>query len=132
MLFRSLSDSITMGNMDAYRDWGYAKEYVEAMWLMLQQNKGDDYVIATGQIATVREFAEVAFSVANLDYEKFVKLDERYLRPSEVDSLLGDPSKAKRILQWTAQTNWKNLAEIMVKADIKLLEDKLSGKRIDV
>ena len=113
-----IEKSVYLGNLDAKRDWGYAKEYVEAMWLMLQQNKGDDYVIATGQIATVREFAEVAFSVANLDYEKFVKLDERYLRPSEVDSLLGDPSKAKRILQWTAQTNWKNLAEKIGRAHV--------------
>jgi GDPmannose 4,6-dehydratase len=124
-------DRFALGDLSPKRDWGYAKEYVEAMWLMLQQPKGDDFVIATGESATVKQFAEVAFSKANLDWQKYVKLDKRYLRPSEVDSLVGDASKAEKILGWKAKTNWKKLAEIMVDADIKLLDDKLSGKRID-
>jgi GDPmannose 4,6-dehydratase len=126
-----IDKEVFLGNLDAVRDWGYAKEFVEAMWLMLQQSKGDDFVIATGESATVRQFAEAAFSRANLDWQKHVKIDKRYLRPSEVDSLVGDASKAERILGWTPKTNWKKLAEIMVDADIKLLDDKLSGKRID-
>jgi GDPmannose 4,6-dehydratase len=126
-----IDKEVYLGNLDAVRDWGYAKEYVEAMWLMLQQPKGDDFVIATGESATVKQFAEVAFSRANLDWQKYVKLDERYLRPSEVDSLVGDATKAEKILGWKPKTNWKKLAEIMVDADIKLLDDKLSGKRID-
>jgi GDPmannose 4,6-dehydratase len=126
-----IDKEVFLGNLDAVRDWGFAKEYVEAMWLMLQQPKGDDFVIATGESATVKQFAEVAFSRANLDWQKYVKLDKRYLRPSEVDSLAGDASKAEKILGWKPKTNWKKLAEIMVDADIKLLDDKLSGKRID-
>jgi GDPmannose 4,6-dehydratase len=126
-----IDKEVYLGNLDAVRDWGYAKEYVEAMWLMLQQSKGDDFVIATGESATVRQFAEVAFSRANLDWQKYVKIDKRYLRPSEVDSLVGNASKAEKILGWKPKTNWKKLAEIMVDADIKLLDDKLSGKRID-
>ena len=126
-----IDKEVYLGNLDTVRDWGYAKEYVEAMWLMLQQPNGDDFVIATGESATVRQFAEVAFSRANLDWQKYVKLDKRYLRPSEVDSLVGDASKAEKILGWKPKINWKKLAEIMVDADIKLLTDKLSGKRID-
>ena len=126
-----IDQKLFLGNLDAVRDWGYAKEYVEAMWLMLQQPKGDDFVIATGESATVQQFAEVAFMRANLDWQKYIKIDKRYLRPSEVDSLVGDASKAAKILNWKPKTNWKKLAEIMVDADIKLLEDKLSGKRID-
>jgi GDPmannose 4,6-dehydratase len=126
-----IDKELYLGNLDAVRDWGYAKEYVEVMWLMLQQPKGDDFVIATGESATVRQFAEVAFSRANLDWQKYVKIDKRYLRPSEVDSLVGDASKAQKVLGWKPKTNWKKLAEIMVDADVKLLDDKLSGKRID-
>ena len=126
-----IDKEVFLGNLDAVRDWGFAKEYVEAMWLMLQQPNGDDFVIATGESATVKQFAEVAFSRANLDWQKYVKLDKRYLRPSEVDSLVGDASKAEKILGWKPKTNWKKLAEIMVDADIKLLDDKLSWKRID-
>ena len=126
-----IDKEVYLGNLDAVRDWGYAKEYVEAMWLMLQQPKGDDFVIATGESASVKQFAEVAFSRANLDWQKYVKIDKRYLRPSEVDSLVGDATKAKKILGWKPKTNWKKLAELMVDADIKLLDDKLSGKRID-
>jgi len=126
-----IEKEVYLGNLDAVRDWGYAKEYVEAMWLMLQQPKGDDFVIATGESATVRQFAEVAFKKANLNWEDHVKLDKRYLRPSEVDSLVGDASKAEKILGWKAKTNWKKLAELMVDADIQLLDDKLSGRKID-
>ena len=126
-----IEKDVYLGNLDAVRDWGYAKEYVEAMWLMLQQPKGDDFVIATGESATVRQFAEVAFKKANLNWEDHVKLDKRYLRPSEVDSLVGDASKAEKILGWKAKTNWKKLAELMVDADIQLLDDKLSGRKID-
>ncbi len=126
-----IDKEVYLGNLDAVRDWGYAKEYVEAMWLMLQQPKGDDFVIATGESASVKQFAEIAFSRANLDWQKYVKIDKRYLRPSEVDSLVGDATKAEKILGWKPKTNWKKLAELMVDADIKLLDDKLSGKRID-
>jgi GDPmannose 4,6-dehydratase len=126
-----IEKEVHLGNLDSVRDWGYAKEYVEAMWLMLQQPKGDDFVIATGESATVRQFAEVAFKKANLNWEDHVKLDKRYLRPSEVDALIGDSSKAEKILGWKAKTNWRNLAELMVDADIQLLDDKLSGRKID-
>ena len=126
-----IEKEVYLGNLDSVRDWGYAKEFVEAMWLMLQQPKGDDFVIATGESATVRQFAEVAFKKANLNWEDHIKIDKRYLRPSEVDSLVGDASKAQKVLGWKAKTNWKKLAEIMVEADIQLLDDKLSGRKID-
>jgi GDPmannose 4,6-dehydratase len=126
-----IEKEVYLGNLDSVRDWGYAKEFVEAMWLMLQQPNGDDFVIATGESATVRQFAEVAFKKANLNWEDHVKIDKRYLRPSEVDSLVGDASKAQEVLGWKAKTNWKKLAEIMVEADIQLLDDKLSGRKID-
>jgi len=126
-----IDKELYLGNLDAVRDWGYAKEYVDAMWLMLQQSQGDDYVIATGESATVRDFANVAFTRANLDYEKYIKIDKRYLRPAEVDALVGDASKAKMKLNWEAKTKWKALAELMVDADIQLLDDKLSGRKID-
>ena len=126
-----IDKELYLGNLDAVRDWGYAKEYVDAMWLMLQQTQGDDYVIATGEAATVRDFANVAFTRANLDYEKYIKIDKRYLRPAEVDALIGDASKAKKKLNWEPKTKWKALAELMVDADIQLLDDKLSGRKID-
>ena len=126
-----IDKELYLGNLDAVRDWGYAREYVDAMWLMLQQTQGDDYVIATGEAATVRDFANVAFTRANLDYEKYIKIDKRYLRPAEVDALIGDASKAKKKLNWEPKTKWKALAELMVDADIQLLDDKLSGRKID-
>ena len=126
-----IDKELYLGNLDAVRDWGYAKEYVEAMWLMLQQSQGDDYVIATGESATVRDFANVAFARANLHYEKYIKIDERYLRPAEVDALIGDASKAKKNLNWEPKTKWKALAELMVDADVQLLDDKLSGRKIE-
>ena len=126
-----IEKELYLGNLDAVRDWGYAKEYVEAMWLMTQQIEGDDYVIATGESASVRDFAKVAFARANLDYEKYVKIDKRYLRPAEVDALIGDASKAKKKLNWESKTKWKALAELMVDADIQLLDDKMSGRKLD-
>ena len=109
---------------------GMRKEYVEAMWLMLQQDEPDDYVVATGIPATVRDFCEIAFARAGLDYEKHVRLDPRYLRPSEVDALVGDGSRATAKLGWTPRTTWRELAELMVDADIALLDDQLSGRAI--
>ena len=108
-----------LGNLDAIRDWGYAKEYVESMWLMLQQPKSSDFVVATGLGATVKDFAEKAFSHAGLEWEKYVEIDQKYARPTEVDALIGDPSKAKRELGWSATTHWQDLAKLMVDADLE-------------
>src|SRR5881396_3222302 len=110
-----------LGNLDAKRDWGYAKEYVAAMWLMLQQDKADDYVIATNETHSVREFLEVAFGRAGLDWKKHVEIDPRYYRPAEVDLLIGDYRKAKRQLGWEPRTKFVELAKLMVEADIELL-----------
>ena len=123
-----LQKKLYLGNLDAKRDWGYAPEYVEAMWMMLQQDKPNDYVIATGETHSVQEFCEEAFSLVGLDWQKYVELDKRYLRPAEVDILLGDPSKAKKQLGWEPKVKFKELVRIMVEADVKLLQDKLSGK----
>ena len=107
-----------LGNLDAVRDWGYAKEYVESMWLMLQQPDATDYVVATGVGATVKDFVEASFSRAGLDWKNHVEVDGRYIRPTEVDALIGDPSKIKNDLSWIAKTHWNELAEIMVDADL--------------
>jgi GDPmannose 4,6-dehydratase len=123
-----LQDHLYLGNLDAQRDWGYAKEYVEAMWRMLQQDKPDDYVIATGETHSVREFLEVAFSHAGLDWQKHVKIDARYYRPAEVDLLIGDASKARKQLGWEPQTKFDGLARLMVDADIRRLEDEQAGR----
>jgi GDPmannose 4,6-dehydratase len=109
-----------LGNLDAVRDWGYAKEYVESMWLMLQQEESSDYVVATGVGATVRDFVEVAFSHAGLDWKEHVEVDQKYQRPTEVDALIGDPRKAEQNLNWKAKTHWKELAKLMVDADLEL------------
>ena len=127
-----LQKKLYLGNLDAKRDWGYAKEYVEAMWLMLQQDKPDDFVIATGETHSVREFCEEAFGYVGLDWQKYVALDERYLRPAEVDLLIGDPSKAKRILGWEPKVKFKELTRLMVDADMKSLADRQSGKVAEV
>jgi len=127
-----LQKDLYLGNLDAKRDWGYAPEFVEAMWLMLQQDEGSDYVVATGETHSVREFLEVAFACANLDWEKYVKIDPRYYRPAEVDLLIGDASKAKKVLGWQPKTTFKELVQIMVKADDDLLAEHLSGKHIRV
>jgi GDPmannose 4,6-dehydratase len=108
-----------LGNLDAIRDWGYAKEYVESMWLMLQKPEPSDYVVATGVGSTVRDFARVAFAHAGLDWKNYVEIDEKYERPTEVDALVGDASKAKRELHWSATTHWEKLAQIMVDADLE-------------
>ena len=107
-----------LGNLDAVRDWGYAKEYVESMWLMLQKDKPSDFVVATGVGATVKDFAEAAFSHAGLNWQDHIEVDQKYIRPTEVDALIGDPSKATKELNWKATTHWKELAGIMVDADI--------------
>jgi GDPmannose 4,6-dehydratase len=127
-----IQDKLYIGNMDAIRDWGYAKEYVEAMWLMLQQPAGDDYVMATGQAATVRDFIEASFTQADLDWEKYVEVDPTYFRPAEVDALIGDPSKAEKLLGWKPETHWRELAQLMVDADIAMLEDDMSGRGVRV
>jgi GDPmannose 4,6-dehydratase len=107
-----------LGNLDAVRDWGYAKEYVESMWLMLQQEKSSDYVVATGVGATVKDFAEASFARVGLNWQDHVEVDQKYIRPTEVDALIGDPSKATKELKWQAKTHWKELAELMVDADM--------------
>ena len=112
-------EKLYLGNLDATRDWGFAKEYVESMWLMLQQKQSDDYVVATGVGATVRDFAEAAFEHVGLNYKDHIEVDKRYVRPTEVDALVGDPSKAEKILGWKAKTHWKALAKLMVDADIE-------------
>jgi GDPmannose 4,6-dehydratase len=127
-ILAGLQDKLYLGNLDAKRDWGYAKEYVEAMWLMLQQEKPDDYVVATGETHSVREFLEEAFGHVGLDWNKYVAMDERYLRPSEVDLLLGDAGKAKRQLGWAPKTKFRDLVKLMVDADIKLLKDHREGR----
>ena len=120
-----LIDHIPLGNIDAKRDWGYAKDYVEAMWLMLQQEKPEDFVIATGETHTVREFLEEAFKVAKISesYEKYVKIMPEFLRPAEVDMLLGNPAKAKEKLDWEPKTKFKELVNIMVEAELENLKD---------
>lgn len=112
-------EKLYLGNLDAVRDWGYAKEYVETMWLMLQQEKPGDYVVATGIGATVRDFVSEAFNFAGLEWQKYVEVDSRYTRPTEVDALIGDPSKAESELKWKAKVKWKELAHIMVEAELK-------------
>ncbi|MDN4480433.1 GDP-mannose 4,6-dehydratase [Demequina muriae] len=115
-------DSLYLGNLDSVRDWGYAPEYVEAMWRMLQHDEPTDYVVATGHAASIRDFLDHSFSHVGLDWEKFVRFDERYLRPTEVDALIGDASKAKQLLGWEARVLTPELARIMVDADIESLK----------
>ena len=116
-----LSDHLSLGNLDAQRDWGFAGDYVRAMWLMLQQDRPDDYVIATGESHSVRELVEVAFEHVGLDWQKFVRLDPRFLRPAEVDHLIGDCSKAKSALGWRPEVDFKALISMMVDADVSRL-----------
>jgi len=117
-----LQKRLRLGNLEAQRDWGYAAEYVEAMWMMMQQESGDDYVIATGQTKSVREFCEKAFGMVGLNYKEFVDIDPTYYRPTEVDILLGDASKAKAKLGWTPKTDLNGLVKLMVEADLELAE----------
>ena len=111
-----------MGNLDAKRDWGFAGDYVRAMWLMLQQEQPDDYVICTGQTHSVRELCEVAFEHLGLDYRDFVKVDPRFIRPAEVDLLVGDPAKARRTLAWEPAVSFEELVAMMVDADLRRLQ----------
>jgi GDPmannose 4,6-dehydratase len=123
-----LQEKLYLGNLDAKRDWGYAKEYVEAMWLMLQQAEPDDFVIATGETHSVREFLEVAFGHAGLDWKQHVEIDPRYYRPAEVDLLIGDSSKAQQKLVWKPKTTFVDLTRLMVDADIELLRKHRHGE----
>ena len=116
-----------MGNLDAKRDWGFAGDYVEAMWMMLQQEQPDDYVICSGMTHSVREFCDLAFSHLGLNYEDHVVVDEQFFRPAEVDLLVGDYGKAKRVLAWEPSTSFKDLVAMMVEADLALLEGRLKG-----
>ena len=124
-----LQDELRLGNLDAKRDWGFAGDYVEAMWLMLQQEEPDDYVIGTGETHTVREFCELAFDAAGLDWEKYVKVDPQFLRPAEVDLLLADATKAKKKLGWTPKVSFKQLVKMMVESDIDLRGPGNDGER---
>ena len=122
-----LQDQLFLGNLDALRDWGFAGDYVEAMWSMLQQDSPDDYVIGTGESHSVREFAELAFGRLGLDWQKYVKVDPRYFRPAEVNALRADASKARRVLGWQPRTTFRELVEMMVDADLRSLEQSIKG-----
>jgi GDPmannose 4,6-dehydratase len=122
-----MADELRLGNLDAQRDWGFAGDYVEAMWLMLQQDQPDDYVVATGETHSVREFCELAFGRVDLDWEQYVKVDEKFFRPAEVDLLVGSPAKAKRQLGWEPTTSFPELVAMMVDADVALLSGDLKG-----
>ena len=117
-----LQDTLYLGNLDAKRDWGFAGDYVRAMWLMLQQEDPDDFVIATGETHSVREFAQEVFDHLDLDWESYVRFDPRYLRPTEVNLLMGDPTKARNLLGWKASVDWKDLARMMADSDLRLAE----------
>jgi len=122
-----LAEDLLLGNLDAERDWGFAGDYVEAMWLMLQQATPDDYVVATGETHTVRRFCEIAFGHVGLRWEDHVAIDEKYMRPAEVDLLIGNPGKAEKVLGWHPKTSFEDLVTMMVDADIELLTGKLKG-----
>ncbi len=127
-----LQDKLYLGNIDSQRDWGYAKEYVEAMWRILQQDEPGDYVIATHETHSVRDFCKETFSLLDLDWEEYVEHDSRYERPSEVDLLIGDPAKAKRVLDWEPKVRFKDLVRIMVESDMKIARQELSAQSIGV
>jgi GDPmannose 4,6-dehydratase len=124
-----LQQDLFLGNLEAKRDWGFAGDYVEAMWLMLQQPAPDDYVIATGETHTVKEFLDVVFGHVGLDWKRHVKIDPRYYRPTEVDLLIGDASHAKKTLGWEPKVRFKELAVMMVEADLRLEQERLEGTR---
>jgi GDPmannose 4,6-dehydratase len=123
-----LQQELFLGNLDAKRDWGYAPEYVEAMWLMVQQDQPDDYVVATGETHSVQEFVEAAFGHVGLDWQKYVKYDARYERPAEVDLLVGDASKAKRQLDWEPKVKFQELVQIMVDADLEAASQRREAR----
>jgi GDPmannose 4,6-dehydratase len=122
-----LQDALYLGTLDARRDWGFAGDYVDAMWRMLQQDQPDDYVIATNETHSVREFCEEAFSLLDLDWQDYVRHDNRYERPSEVELLIGNPAKAKRVLDWEPRVRFKDLVGMMVEADLKLAMHELAS-----
>ena len=122
-----LQKKLFLGNLDSKRDWGFAGDYVEAMWLMLQQPKPDDYVIATGETRSVKEFLQVAFDYMKMDWRRYVEIDKRYFRPTEVDVLLGDASKARKVLKWKPNVHFKELVRMMVDSDMKLVHQSLFG-----
>ena len=124
-----MTDSLGLGNLDAQRDWGFAGDYVRAMWLMLQQDQPDDYVIATGISHSVRQLVEIAFARVGLDWQKHVKTDPKFLRPAEVDHLIGDPAKAVRVLGWTPNVDFKQLVELMVDADVARLRSQNASRQ---
>jgi len=125
-----VQEKLYLGNLDAKRDWGYAPEYVEAMWMMLQQDEPGDFVISTGEAHTPREFCENAFGCVDLDWKQFVEIDPRYERPSEVNFLCGDSTKAREILGWAPETTFEGLVKLMVQADLDLLDDEMNGRMI--
>jgi GDPmannose 4,6-dehydratase len=125
-----LQEKLYLGNLDAKRDWGYAKDYVEGMWMMLQHEKPDDFVLATGETQTIRQFLDYTFGYLDLDWNKHVEIDPRYFRPTEVNLLLGDPSKAKTVLGWEAKTSCKELAELMVDHDLELAQQEATQKSL--
>jgi GDPmannose 4,6-dehydratase len=127
-----LQETLYLGNLDARRDWGYAPEFVEGMWRMLQHDEPTDYVLATGVSASVRDFVAASFTTAGLDWEPHVEFDPAYLRPSEVDDLRGDAGKAQRLLGWEAATKWPDLAKLMVEADLASVEDQLAGRSVRI
>lgn len=124
-----LQHELFLGNLDAKRDWGYAKEYIWAIYLMMQQEEPDDYILATGETHSVREFVELAFSLVDLDWRDYVKIDPRYYRPTEVDLLIGDATKAREKLGWQSQTTFEELVRLMVVADVELLLSQLGGEQ---
>jgi GDPmannose 4,6-dehydratase len=119
-----IDTTLALGNLDAQRDWGFAADYVRAMWLMLQQDAPDDYVVATGETHSVRELVELSFAAAGLDWEKYVVIDEKFLRPAEVDLLVGDPSKSEKVLGWHREVDFPTLVQMMVEADLALVRAK--------
>src|SRR5216684_3045383 len=127
-----LADTLSLGNLDAHRDWGFAGDYVRAMWLMLQQDQADDFVIATGQSHSVRDLIEIAFSRVGLDWEKHVRIDPELIRPAEVDHLLGDASKARTDLGWTPVVTFKQLIEMMVDEDLKRLSSRYAASQVPI
>jgi len=122
-----VQQKLYLGNLDAKRDWGFAGDYVEAMWLMLQQDKPDDYVVATGETHSVREFLDEAFGYAELDWQKYVEIDKKYFRPTEVNCLIGDSTKAREVLKWKSKTDFRQLVHMMVNADMDLVRQELYG-----
>jgi GDPmannose 4,6-dehydratase len=122
-----LSTEIALGNLDAKRDWGYALDYVEMMWMMLQQDEPDDYVICTGQTHSVQELVQVAFEHAGLNWEDHVRIDPRFVRPAEVDLLIGDPAKAREKLGWVPRVSFEELVRMMVDSDLELVQEQIAA-----